>query len=112
MKLHAVIGSASASLPKDISPDSDGIYGDFTFFKVLFELASAYGTCGLSLGYQNQTASFSGVWCTTSQMLLVVVMILGRLRGLPDSIDPSVKVALSGVADLPEHAEEHRFIHA
>jgi len=97
---------------KDISPDSDGIYGDFTFFKVVFELASAYGTCGLSLGYQNQTASFSGMWCTTSQMLLVGVMILGRLRGLPDSIDPSVRVAMSDQVDGPERRDERRFIHA
>eukprot|EP00927_Polykrikos_kofoidii_P032432 TRINITY_DN27634_c0_g1_i1.p1 TRINITY_DN27634_c0_g1~~TRINITY_DN27634_c0_g1_i1.p1 ORF type:complete len:812 (-),score=134.37 TRINITY_DN27634_c0_g1_i1:73-2283(-) len=77
-----------------VSPDSDGIYFDFSFFKVLFELISAYGTCGLSLGYQDQSASFSGVWTVPSQMLLVFVMILGRLRGLPDSIDPSVRASM------------------
>merc|ERR1712113_524804 len=47
---------------KNISPDSDGIYSDFTFFKVLFEIASAYGTCGFSLGYEDQSVSFSEVW--------------------------------------------------
>ncbi|CAK9044979.1 Low-affinity potassium transport protein [Durusdinium trenchii] len=66
---------------KHPSPDSDGIYTDFGFFKVLFEILSAYGTCGLSLGYENQTFSFSGVWSDASQMLLVATMILGRLRG-------------------------------
>lgn len=95
---------------KNISPDSDGIYGDFTFFKVVFELASAYGTCGLSLGYRDQTASFSGIWTPASQFLLVLVMILGRLRGLPDSIDPSVRVAMEKDARVAE--EEHCFIHA
>jgi len=92
---------------KEITPDSDGIYGDFSFFKVLFELVSAYGTCGFSLGYRNQTSSFSGMWSPASQYLLVVVMVLGRLRGLPDSIDPSVKVAMAH----GEHTE-HAFMHA
>eukprot|EP00928_Gymnodinium_smaydae_P061536 TRINITY_DN45589_c0_g1_i1.p1 TRINITY_DN45589_c0_g1~~TRINITY_DN45589_c0_g1_i1.p1 ORF type:complete len:696 (-),score=129.35 TRINITY_DN45589_c0_g1_i1:79-2052(-) len=72
------------------SPDEDGIYNDFDFLKVCFEMASAYGTVGLSLGYRNAAYSFSGAWSIPSQLLLVVVMILGRLRGLPDSIDPSV----------------------
>lgn len=73
---------------------SSGDSGDFDFLKVVFEMASAYGTCGLSLGYRNQSGSFSSVWSTSSQMLLVFVMILGRLRGLPDSIDPSVRVSM------------------
>mmetsp|Transcript_69767 Transcript_69767/g.150300 ORF Transcript_69767/g.150300 Transcript_69767/m.150300 type:complete len:118 (+) Transcript_69767:2-355(+) len=81
----------------------DGIYGDFSFFKVVFELASAYGTCGLSLGFENQSASFSGVWTEASQFLLVWVMILGRLRGLPDSIDPSVRVAMQQ-GEVAEHS--------
>lgn len=84
---------------RKVSPDSDGIYFDFSFFKVLFEVVSAYGTCGLSLGYQNQTASFSGVWSPASQYLLVIAMLLGRCRGLPDSIDPSVKLSLRAVED-------------
>jgi Trk-type K+ transport system membrane component len=75
--------------------DTKGIYGEFTFFKVLFEVCSAYGTCGYSLGYHSQAASFSKAWSAPSQFLLVLVMILGRLRGLPDSIDPSVRVAMS-----------------
>lgn len=77
----------------------EGIYGDFSFFKVVFEMASAYGTCGFSLGYANQACSFSEAWSPTSQFLLVVVMILGRLRGLPDSIDPSVRVTMQHRAD-------------
>mmetsp|Transcript_15338 Transcript_15338/g.30174 ORF Transcript_15338/g.30174 Transcript_15338/m.30174 type:complete len:777 (+) Transcript_15338:20-2350(+) len=75
--------------------DTKGIYGEFTFFKVLFEVSSAYGTCGYSLGYHSQAASFSQAWSAPSKFLLVMVMILGRLRGLPDSIDPSVRVAMS-----------------
>jgi len=88
------------------SPNTDGIYSDFTFFKVLFELASAYGTCGLSLGFRNQAMSFSGVWAPSSQLLLIVAMVLGRLRGLPDSIDPSVRVQMRERSD----SDDFRFI--
>jgi len=88
-----------------VSPFSDGIYGDFTFFKVFFEMTSAYGTVGYSLGFQNQSASFSSVWCSASQYLLVGVMVMGRVRGLPDSIDPSVRAAM-------QHSEgkHHAFV--
>eukprot|EP00931_Biecheleriopsis_adriatica_P051380 TRINITY_DN29796_c0_g1_i1.p1 TRINITY_DN29796_c0_g1~~TRINITY_DN29796_c0_g1_i1.p1 ORF type:complete len:754 (+),score=141.91 TRINITY_DN29796_c0_g1_i1:74-2335(+) len=96
---------------ENVSPASDGIYTDFSFFKVLFELVSAYGTCGLSLGYQNQTFSFSGVWCGASQLLLVVTMILGRLRGLPDSIDASVRTSMPIQEDEQEKEDEHHFVH-
>eukprot|EP00930_Biecheleria_cincta_P062127 TRINITY_DN47633_c0_g1_i1.p1 TRINITY_DN47633_c0_g1~~TRINITY_DN47633_c0_g1_i1.p1 ORF type:complete len:445 (-),score=65.23 TRINITY_DN47633_c0_g1_i1:213-1526(-) len=88
---------------------SDGIYADFSFFKVLFELISAYGTCGLSLGYKTQVFSFSGVWCESSQLLLVMTMVLGRLRGLPDSIDASVRAAMPRQISAAD--EEHNFVH-
>ncbi|CAE7039374.1 TRK2 [Symbiodinium sp. CCMP2592] len=99
-----------ARAAKDPSPDSDGIYTDFGFFKVLFELLSAYGTCGLSLGYENQTFSFSGVWSEASQLLLVFTMILGRLRGLPDSIDASVRAAMTTDDDGVKE-EDYDFVH-
>merc|ERR1712151_1333533 len=33
----------------------------------------------------------SGNWSTPAQVILMLVMFLGRLRGLPDSIDPAVR---------------------
>eukprot|EP00746_Dinoflagellata_sp_MGD_P146722 gnl/MRDRNA2_/MRDRNA2_79158_c0_seq1.p1 gnl/MRDRNA2_/MRDRNA2_79158_c0~~gnl/MRDRNA2_/MRDRNA2_79158_c0_seq1.p1 ORF type:complete len:680 (+),score=81.74 gnl/MRDRNA2_/MRDRNA2_79158_c0_seq1:94-2133(+) len=71
--------------------DGNGIYNDFDFFKILFEMASAYGTVGLSLGWRAQPYSFSGAWSRNSQLCLIFVMLLGRFRGLPDSVDPSVQ---------------------
>jgi len=70
-------------------------YGDFSVYKVVFEVISAYGTVGLSLGFRRSPASFSGSWTRTSQLLLIFAMVLGRLRGLPDSIDPSVSFTMS-----------------
>ncbi|CAD7968174.1 unnamed protein product [Amoebophrya sp. A25] len=67
------------------------------FFKFLYEIVSAYGTVGLSLGGGSavnlaRECSFSGSWTPTAKLLLCLVMLLGKLRGLPDSIDPSVKI--------------------
>jgi Trk-type K+ transport system membrane component len=65
---------------------------NFTIFKVLFEIVSAYGTVGLSLGYPNVVTSFCAVWSTGSKVILCIVMVMGRHRGLPESIDPSVRL--------------------
>mmetsp|Transcript_114425 Transcript_114425/g.369851 ORF Transcript_114425/g.369851 Transcript_114425/m.369851 type:complete len:91 (-) Transcript_114425:266-538(-) len=34
--------------------------------------------------------STSGTWTSVSKLFLMLVMMLGRLRGLPETIDPSV----------------------
>lgn len=75
---------------------------NFTMFNILFELISAYGNVGLSLGYTcvpsdgdsctSPPYSFSGVWKTSAKLVLVLVMLLGRHRGLPDSIDSAVTI--------------------
>lgn len=62
----------------------------FTESKVLFEIISAFGNVGLSLGYPNVPTSFVGVWRNGSKLVLIVVMLLGRHRGLPNSIDRAV----------------------
>jgi len=63
----------------------------FTSFGVLFEIISGFGGVGLSLGYPTINASFSAVWAPGSKFLLVTVIFLGRLRGMPSSIDRAVK---------------------
>lgn len=90
------------------SPEDDGIYNDYDFLKVIFEMCSAYGTVGLSLGYRNAAWSFSGDWTRPSQMLLVWAMLLGRMRGQPESIDPSVATTMHCHNDyhLPIEGEE------
>ena len=62
----------------------------FTYFKVLFECCSAYGTVGLSLGYPGSLCSFSAQWSTASKLLLMVSMMLGRHRGFPDHLDQAL----------------------
>ncbi|KAH9485514.1 Low-affinity potassium transport protein [Psilocybe cubensis] len=56
----------------------------------VFELVSAYGTVGLSLGIPDQNYSFVGAMHTLSKLIICIVMIRGRHRGLPVAIDRAI----------------------
>jgi len=75
---------------------------NFSVFNFIFEIVSAYGTVGISVGVPNQAYSFCGSWHVLSKLVLCAVMLRGRHRGLPVAIDKAVS--------LPEeqhgHAEE------
>lgn len=62
----------------------------FTIFTVLFEVVSAYGTVGLSLGYPNTNASFSSQLHSLSKLVIIAMQIRGRHRGLPYALDKAV----------------------
>lgn len=62
----------------------------FTMFSVLFEIVSAYGTVGLSLGYPTINASFSAEFATLSKLIIIAMMIRGRHRGLPYALDRAI----------------------
>ncbi|KAF7581438.1 potassium uptake protein, Trk family protein [Clavispora lusitaniae] len=62
----------------------------FTVFTILFEIISAYGTVGLSLGYPNIDQSLSHEFTTISKLVIVAMMIRGRHRGLPYSLDRAI----------------------
>ncbi|PPQ64955.1 hypothetical protein CVT26_015675 [Gymnopilus dilepis] len=62
----------------------------FTIFRIIFELVSAYGTVGLSLGIPDQNYSFAGAMHTLSKLIICLVMLRGRHRGLPVAIDRAV----------------------
>lgn len=62
----------------------------FTLFSVLFEIISAYGTVGLSLGYPGINASFSAEFKTLSKLIIIAMQIRGRHRGLPYALDRAI----------------------
>lgn len=64
-------------------------------FTIIFELSSAYGTVGLSLGTPNMNTSLSGEFRTLSKLVVCAVMIRGRHRGLPIAIDRAVLLPTS-----------------
>lgn len=62
----------------------------FSVFSILFEIISAYGTVGLSLGYPNVNESLSYKFTTLSKLVIIALMIRGRHRGLPYALDRAI----------------------
>ena len=62
----------------------------FSLFAVLFEIVSAYGTVGLSLGYPTINASFSAEFHSLSKLIIIAMQIRGRHRGLPYELDRAI----------------------
>ncbi|KAH8591059.1 cation transport protein-domain-containing protein [Bisporella sp. PMI_857] len=62
----------------------------FTMFSVLFEIVSAYGTVGLSLGYTNTDTSLSAQFNVLSKLVIIAMQIRGRHRGLPYELDKAI----------------------
>lgn len=80
----------------------------FNIFAVFFEIVSAYGTIGLSLGYSEGNTSFVGHFQTLSKLVIIAMQIRGRHRGLPYALDRSVLLPSESIhkSELAE-AEEH-----
>lgn len=77
----------------------------FTMFAVLFEIVSAYGTVGLSLGYKDINASLSAKFGVIAKVVIIAMQIRGRHRGLPHELDraiilPSEKLQQKAEEDL------------
>lgn len=64
--------------------------GEISMFAALFEIVSAYGTVGLSLGYPNTNASLSAQFSVLGKLVIIAMMIRGRHRGLPYGLDRAV----------------------
>lgn len=78
----------------------------YSVFSVIFEVVSAYGTVGISTGVPYAAYSFSGGWYTGSKLVLCLVMLRGRHRGLPVALDRAVR--LPGEQLHRDEEEDHR----
>lgn len=65
------------------------------FLFICFEVVSAFGTVGLSLGYPGHVYSYCGAFTGVSKFIIIMTMVAGRHRGLPESIDPVFSVRLT-----------------
>ncbi|KAJ5120070.1 hypothetical protein N7448_010739 [Penicillium atrosanguineum] len=74
----------------------------FSVFSVLFEVVSAYANVGLSLGFPTNSASLSGEFTTFSKLVICFMMIRGRHRGLPYSIDRAIVLPGENFVDRGE----------
>lgn len=86
---------------------------NFNIFKIFFEIFSAYGTVGLSLGYPGFNASFSAQFSTISKLIICLVMIRGRHRGLPYTLDRAIMLPnekMERYDEIQEEAEMERIV--
>ncbi|KAL7784601.1 cation transport domain-containing protein [Trichoderma ceciliae] len=78
--------------------------GRFDLFAVLFEIVSAYGTVGLSIGVPGVNASLCSQFSVPGKLIIVAMQIRGRHRGLPYGLDRAV--ILPSEARLKREQEE------
>ena len=76
---------------------------DGMIFPLLFELVSAFGNVGLSLGssaYLEENACFSLDLNIFAQCLVLLTAVVGRTRGFPTRVDASMTLNWSTSAEL------------
>jgi Trk-type K+ transport system membrane component len=77
----------------------------YSIFSIIFEVVSAYGCVGLSIGLPDQDYSFCGAWHAAGKLVLCALMLRGRHRGLPVAIDKAIQ--LPGERDGLIEEEHH-----
>jgi len=73
----------------------------FNIFSLIFELVSAFAGIGLSLGFPGDNFSLSGTMKPLSKIVIIVIMIRGRHRGLPVAVDRAVLLPTELVVNAP-----------
>lgn len=76
-------------------------------FYVVFEIVSAYGAIGLSIGLPNANYSTTGAFTPTSKIVMILVMIRARHRGLPAAIDRAVMLPKDEKKQLENVSANH-----
>lgn len=78
-------------------------YPSVNIFAIFFELISAYGTVGTSLGFG--TLSLSSAFTDFGKLLIIGTMILGKMRGMPTHTDIVIDFSFQTIANaLRQHA--------
>ncbi|KAM7205055.1 Low-affinity potassium transport protein [Rhypophila sp. PSN 637] len=73
-----------------ISEGTKLMNNEFSMFAVLFEIVSAYGTVGMSLGWSGGNESLCSQFSVVGKLVLIGMMIRGRHRGLPHGLDRAI----------------------
>ncbi|KAH3963462.1 hypothetical protein HBI64_184340 [Parastagonospora nodorum] len=80
----------------------------YSVFTILFEIVSGYTTIGISIGLPDQAYSFSGGMFTGSKIVMILVMLRGRHRGLPVALDRAVRLPGKKLGEIEEEDAEIR----
>jgi len=80
-----------------------------SIFPIMFELVSAFAGIGLSLGFPDGNYSLVGTMRPLSKIVVIIIMIRGRHRGLPVAVDRAVLLPSELVANriVPKINAEH-----
>lgn len=78
---------------------------NYSVFNILFEVISGYGCVGISIGVPWNTFSFSGGWYPGSKLVLVLVMLRGRHRGLPVALDRAVQLPSDDMDEVEDQED-------
>ncbi|KAF8060927.1 potassium transporter [Lyophyllum atratum] len=71
----------------------------FSMFPLIFELVSAFAGVGMSLGFPDDNYSLVGTMSPLSRIVIIIIMIRGRHRGLPVAVDRAVLLPSELVTD-------------
>lgn len=74
-------------------------------FDVLFEILSGYGTSGLSMGAPGVPYSLCGEFTAFSKIILIIVKLMGKHRGLPASSDAALDGQYIRIHSMLTHLE-------
>ncbi|OAA38133.1 potassium transporter [Metarhizium rileyi] len=91
-----------------ISEGAKIVAGRFSLFDILFEVVSAYGTVGLSMGAAGVNASLCSQFSVVGKLVIVAMEIRGRHRGLPYGLDRAV--LLPSESRFRKEAEEQEAV--
>lgn len=80
----------------------------FSVFNIMFEIVSGYANNGISIGVPWDAFSFCGSWQLGSKLILFLVMLRGRHRGLPVALDRAVRLPALDLDQKEEEDEEIR----
>lgn len=73
----------------------------FNIFRIIFEMVSAFGGIGLTLGVPYDNFSFCGDFRVLSKLIVCVIMVRGRQRGLPVAIDRAIMLPSDLIPNKP-----------
>ena len=74
-------------------------------FDIIFEIMSAYGTSGLSMGAPGKPYSLCGEFNDFSKIILCIVKLMGKHRGLPSNTDAALDGQFHKIFGMLEHLQ-------
>ncbi|KAF1949043.1 TrkH-domain-containing protein [Byssothecium circinans] len=84
----------------------------YSVFNILFEIVSGYTNIGISVGLPDQAYSFTGGMYMGSKVIMILVMLRGRHRGLPVALDRAVRLPGKKLTEDEEEDAEIRSLSA